>query len=268
LTTKQKIFELESKLYLFLPDTTHEEFENFWNQVLRDLDYFENFDFTRKMNRFSESLLELFFDSLLKFSGIFGKSPTQVYDTQTMIQLFQKIVDKTKPRLDRYSSRFRSPMGHLIYLNNFEFFEYFLSKFEVQKIPLHLMSISTTDPKIFSLTMEKFGMLELSENYFLHAFSNANLEIFKILTKDFTHPEYLSKINVNSWIYDAKLNYQDSLYRIEFCFEHTSFEDSKGLGSEQIKQLFTFGYDRMLLIPLFMKYKIILMMLYVRIYSS
>jgi hypothetical protein len=250
LLTKQKIIKLENGLH-WTKDTfpSYEDLESFWNQVLEDLNFFENVQFTRKMNNYCESLLHLFFYSL--------KCSKKRYNSLKMIQIFQRIIDKTNLKMDQISNRYRTPFHDLILLDDLEFFEYVIFNCKInQYFPfLNVMSMTQTNPKMFSLLIQKFGMLELREYKFLQIFQNSNLETFNILTQDFKHPEYLKKIDMSSWIRIAKRNYKDAIVRLNFCFEHTSTKESKGLTLEQLKNLFTFGFDRLLIIPLIMKFK-------------
>jgi hypothetical protein len=246
LMIKQKIFELQIH---FSQQKEPKELEIFWENILKELEFFDDFLFAKKMNAGCDSLLDLFFISFFKrphnLKGFLRLVPVD-YDTTKMIQIFQKLVDKTNLKIDRFSNRGKSSFYYLIHLNDFEFFEYVFSTFKISNsFPFH--EFVQMDPKIYFLGIEKFGEANLTETYFLQIFFESHLEVFNHITKNFHHPEYLKKIDF------LMKDLKGFLPRIEFCIQHT--KGCKGLTTEQIIYLFKNSKEKLELIPIFMKYK-------------
>jgi hypothetical protein len=269
--TKKMIFSLEKKVSI--ENLCRKAINNsfFWEEILKDLNHFEDLTFTRKMDNNCNSLLDLFFISFFPvfYQDDFDNFPkkTRSYNTQVMIKLFQKIIDKTKLKIDKLSAKNASPLHYLIWMNDFEFLKYVLSTCNVKKtFPYQIVaSQRKLDLKIVSLLVEYFGERKFTEKETLNIIQKSNLDFYFNENNKFKHPEYLCKIRIGDWVLQSftqknkNENPQDIvdelIPRLTFCFENTSIKEAKGLSSQQIETFVSYNKLRIHIIPLIMKFK-------------
>eukprot|EP01080_Neovahlkampfia_damariscottae_P009587 gene9587-1789_t len=144
--------------------------EKFWEKVIQELKTFDDFAFTRKMTKFQDSLLDLFFLSFFKFSNFWSVCCEQKFMKPTLktefspisfhrekvLNFFKTIYKMTNLKLFWSNSRKTSPFHYLVWMNDFELLKEILEITKKEKIPKNFGFKEIFISKPVSLEITKF----------------------------------------------------------------------------------------------------------------